>query len=113
MKKIWIPLLICIAVKSTSCSSDDGSSEPVDTEVTYTNAVKELMENNCFACHIDPPINGAPIPLTTFNDVKDAVENRGLITRIENGTMPPGNLPKLTNKQVQLVKDWQAGNFKE
>ena len=112
MKKIATFFILCVAVMAISCSSDDGPSEPVDTTVTFT-AVKTLMEDNCLACHLDPPINGAPIALITLEEVKDAVENRGLITRIASGTMPPGNLPKLSDAEVQLVRDWQAGDFKE
>ncbi len=97
----------------TSCSSDDGPSEPIDTNVTFANTIEKLMEDRCTSCHGDPPTNGAPISLVTFDNVKDAVSNNSLISRIENGTMPPGNLPKLSTAEVQAVKDWQDGNFQE
>jgi len=113
MKKIAALLILCMAVMVTSCSSDDGPTEPVDTTVTYDGEIKLLMDDYCLSCHLDPPVNGAPISLTTFDEVKDAVEIKDLIARIANGTMPPGNLPKLSDEEVQLVRDWQAGNFQE
>jgi len=115
MKKIATFLVLCVVLSATSCSSeDDGPARmPRDASVTFNGAVKIIMDDYCLSCHQDPPINGAPIPLVTATEVKSAIENSGLITRIENGTMPPGNRPKLTDDEVQLVKDWQAGGFKE
>jgi len=49
--------------------------------------------------------------LLTRATVQEAVENRGLIGRVENGSMPPGAAPDLTAAQVQAIKDWQTNNF--
>ena len=87
--------------------------ETPNNGVTYTGAVKTIMDTNCTSCHGDPLINGAPMPLLTLANVKEAIENRNLIGRVEDGTMPPGNAPKLTTAQIQAIKDWQTNNFAE
>ena len=43
--------------------------------------------------------------------MKDAIQNRGLITRVENGTMPPAG--SLTASQINLIKDWQSDGLLE
>ncbi len=115
MKKITTFLVVCAALLATNCSSeDDGPTRPPgDASVTFNGTVKIIMQDYCLSCHGDPPVNGAPISLVTATEVKSAIENSALVTRIENGTMPPGNRPKLTDDEIQLVKDWQAGGFKE
>jgi len=45
------------------------------------------------------------------DDTDEMIKNRNLISRIENGSMPPGNAQDLTAAQVQAVKDWQANSF--
>lgn len=115
MKKLlYLSIFILIFIYS-SCSS--GSDDPImnppnNEDVTYSNAIKSIIDSRCLNCHSNPPVNGAPMSLTTFDNVKEAVENRGLITRVENGSMPPQGAP-LSAAQVQAIKDWQTGGFIE
>ena len=116
MKKLILPSVLCLSLLIFSCSNDsDNDVNPVDpppnNNVTYTNAIKTIMDGNCTSCHGNPLTNGAPMPLLTFNNVKDAVQNRGLIGRVENGTMPPNG--SLTSSQIQAIKDWQTGGLLE
>ncbi len=114
MKKLTTFLVLSVLIMTTNCSSDEEPTPtPRDATVTYNGAVKIIMEDYCLSCHLDPPINGAPIALTTATQVKSAVENSELIMLVENGTMPPGNRPKLTEDEIQLIKDWQTGGFQE
>lgn len=113
MKKTHLISILFITVLLTySCSSDDDDNvtSPPDTAVTYTNTIKAIMDANCNNCHGDPTSNSAPMSLTTSALVENAITNRNLIVRVENGTMPPtGNL---SASQIQSIKDWQAGGFK-
>ena len=56
--------------------------------------------------------NSAPMFLTTYTEVKSAVQTRGLIGQVESGNMPQTGT-NLTNAQVQAIKDWQTGGFLE
>ena len=103
-----------------SCSNDsDNDTGPIiidpppsNDPVTYTNAVKAIIDSNCLNCHTSPPTNGAPMALTTYANVKDAVQNRGLIAQIESGDMPV-NASMLSASQIQAVKDWQTDGLIE
>ena len=93
-----------------SCSSDS-DDDPNMNSVTYSTNVKAIIDGNCLGCHGNPTANGAPMSLITYTQVKEAVENRNLIGRIENGSMPPAGA--LTSAQIQLIKNWQSGGFKQ
>lgn len=96
-----------------ACSSDDNDDvivnpDPQPTEVRYS-TIATIMSGNCNGCHGATPTNGAPMSLTTYDEVKEAVENRNLIGRVENGTMPPNG--SLSSTQINNIKSWQANNF--
>jgi mono/diheme cytochrome c family protein len=116
MKKHMLMTIVFLAIMSVSCSSDsdDGPMTPIppnlDTSVTYAGTVKAIIDSNCISCHGDPLANGAPMPLLSFANVQESVQNRNLIGRIENGTMPPNG--NLSDAQVLAIKGWEAGNFK-
>ena len=105
-------LLMCAIY---SCSSDSSEDEPnllVREDVTYEGAIQGIIETNCLNCHSERPVNGATFSLTTLESVRMAVADKGLIERIESGSMPPvGDV--LTSTEVKAFKDWEAGGFKK
>jgi hypothetical protein len=113
MKNLYIVPILFVLLLVSSCSSDnDDDMGPPVKDVTYTATIKVIIDNNCLNCHVDPPVNGASMPLITFENVREAVMNRGLIGRVESGSMPPvGDV--LTATEVQAIKDWQSGGFQE
>ena len=112
-KAFLLPILVLLFIL-TSCSSnnEDIVNPPVNNNITYTDNVKIIIDSKCLNCHTDPPINGARMALTTFQNVKDAVTDRGLIGRVKTGSMPSIG-DALTAAQVQTIEDWEAGGFKE
>jgi mono/diheme cytochrome c family protein len=114
MKKYLLisSLFLFLAASCSSDSDDDEMMLPVQKDVTYTNTIKTIIDGNCLDCHRNPPRNGASISLTNLEEVRDAVQNRDLIGRVESGSMPPvGDF--LTASEVQALKDWQTGDFQE
>lgn len=96
---------------SCSTDSEDPDMDPAN-EVFYTTDIKPIIDGNCLNCHISPPLNGASMPLISLENVREAVENRDLIGRVESGSMPPtGDV--LTAIQIQAVKDWKSGGFQK
>lgn len=83
-------------------------------KINYNTHVKNIIIANCIACHDNPPSSGAPMPLTTYMEVKEAVLNRGLIERINSATnpMPPkgGPLPK---EQRDIIEKWEEDGLLE
>ena len=114
MKKIALLSIFVLLYGITSCSSDTDDMDPlVDNGVYYTGNIKTIIDNNCLSCHGSPVANSAPMMLVTRTQVRDAIKDRNLIGRVENGSMPNGNLPDLTTDEVQAIKDWKANNYAE
>ncbi|REE83119.1 hypothetical protein BX611_0399 [Lutibacter oceani] len=113
MKKLLALTGLFLLFIFTSCSSnsddDDITIDPPTSTITYTNTISAIISGNCTGCHGSTPTNNAPMSLTSYADVKSAIETRGLIGRIENGTMPPNG--NLTATQIQNIKTWQANGF--
>lgn len=108
--------LLCL----TNCSynSEDDLTEDVIIEefVTYEDNIKSIIDTNCIFCHSNPPVNGAPMSLITYNDVKNAVENRGLIDRISStdaGFVMPFGGPRLPQNLIDLVIQWEQEGLLE
>lgn len=117
MKKLEIltvlfSLILFISCSSNSVDDDPDTDPPNNNDVTYTANVKPIIDGKCLTCHTDPLANGAPMPLLTYENVREAVMNRGLISRVSDGSMPAVG-SALTNAQVQAIKDWEAGGFIE
>lgn len=121
MKKIILTgCIICLALIQFGCTDDSTSDLIEDTildEVTYNNYVKNVIDNNCVACHATVPVFGAPMSLTTYADVKDAILNRGLLNRIsraqgESGMMPLGGT-RLPQATIDKIRDWAENGFQE
>ena len=118
MKKILLIILICSLILSCSNSSQDDliDTTPPPTTVTYTAYVKTIIDNNCISCHSDPPVNGAPISLMTYTQVKDAVLNKDLIGRINgtsSGSLMPLGGPKLPQNLIDIIVQWEADGLLE
>lgn len=84
--------------------------------VTYTVNVKPIIDNNCIFCHNNPPISGAPMPLLTYDNVKNAILTRDLIARINSNDpaflMPAGG-PKLPQNLIDIIEQWQTDGLLE
>ncbi len=109
--KNLLSIFIFTGLLLTSCSSSDDSAEMDNNnnngnELTYVGTIRSIINSNCTGCHGNPPTNNAPMPLTTYLEVRSAVETRNLLGRINSSTnpMPPtGQLPTGTR---QLIEDW-------
>lgn len=119
MKRTYlIYILIISAFYSCSYVSVNELTEDIiiDDLVTYDANVKSIIDNNCIFCHSNPPVNGAPISLTNYNEVKAAIENNGLIGRISTndlGSVMPAGGPRLPQNLIDLIVQWQQEGLLE
>ena len=95
---------------------DEMEPIPTGNVVTYQD-IKPIIDNNCVQCHGNPPQNGAPMSLSTYSQVRQAVENRGLIDRIslpegDSGLMPLGG-PRLPQSSINMIIQWRDDGFPE
>lgn len=105
MKKL-LPFVFTISFLVACSGSDDAGTTPPDEPVTYQADIRPIMQNHCVSCHGNPTANGAPMGLTTYLEVKDAVENRFLIDRINdtNNPMPESGLLPIATRA--LIEKW-------
>ncbi|MEO8535500.1 MAG: hypothetical protein ABI441_17215 [Flavobacterium sp.] len=105
----------------TSCTNDNSGTlmdtPPITGLATYNQNVKSIIDNNCIVCHAAVPKNNAPMSLVTYDQVRNAVLNRGLLTRIslENGDsslMPKGG-PRLPQTTIDIIKKWEQDGLLE
>lgn len=116
-KPILIINCLLLFCSCTNVSQEDLIDEPQLISIaTYTENVKTIIDNNCILCHSNPPQNGAPMSLLTYENVKEAVENRDLIARISSDdlgfSMPFGG-PKLPQNLIDIVIQWEADGLLE
>jgi len=121
MKKCIFKLLIFGLISITVSCENDSEKDLVDvtppiSTVTYENSVKTIIDNNCILCHNDPVINFAPMPLLTFDQVKEAVDNRGLLDRVSSNDpsflMPAGG-QRLPQATIDIILQWNTNGLLE
>lgn len=124
MKKLNNLIMLGLLIFAVGCSGgdnnegvmnppDEDNNDPVPGSVTYQDDIRIIVQNNCTSCHSNPPTQQAPMSLTTYDEVRNAVNNRRLLNRINSSTapMPPtGLLPQATR---QLFEDWVDLGFPE
>ena len=114
------PMVLLLALAGcTNDSTDDLVANAItpDTNVTYIQNVATIINNNCIICHGTTPANGAPMSLTTYEQVKQAVQERGLIDRISRpqgaeGMMPNGGT-RLPQATINIIIQWEAQGLQE
>ena len=115
-----IVLFAAACLVMASCENDSAADlmEPVPTgDITYSGHVKAIIDNNCLACHGAVPASGAPMSLTTYSQVREAVQDRGLLDRISRpegtpGLMPNGG-PRLPEPIIETIIQWNAQGLRE
>ena len=107
IKELLVILFIVGFYSCSSDSEDDITPPPTSGKITYNQHVKPAIDGNCLGCHMSPPVNGAPFPLTNYNEVSSRASS--ILTAIskqssEPRAMPPGNrLPQTT---IDVVNQW-------
>jgi uncharacterized membrane protein len=120
MKHTKTFFLYSCAVLFLSCTSDsesDLTDIPNGEPVTYSGTVKNIIDTNCIMCHATTPVNGAPMSLTTYENVKSAVLTRGLLDRISRTQGSPGMMPnggtRLPQNIIDQVVEWNNDGLLE
>ena len=118
MLRKFTPLAAALILMGcTNDSTNDLTDPNVIDNATYTAHVKNIIDNNCIMCHGTVPANGAPMSLTTYENVRDAVLNRGLIDRISREQGQPGMMPnggqRLPQNVIDIVIQWNAQGLQE
>ena len=75
--------------------------------------VYAALQAKCASCHTDPPQEGAPFPLLTYEDAHAPYGNlkrwEVIGIAVKAGYMPLDTAPALTPEEKQVLLDWVAG----
>ena len=117
-----IPLLVFSSLLM-ACTNDNPetlmNNPPIQEAIpiTYNQNVKSIIDNNCISCHAATPRNGTSLSLVTYVQVKDAMENRGLLNRISlnegNSSLMPQGGPRLPQATIDIIAKWQKDGLLE
>lgn len=118
--KLQQPLALLALAILTSCSNESTSDlidVPFVENVTYNNDIKPIIDANCLGCHRSPPVNDAPMPLTTYENVKEFVQNDKIIDRVsrsqgQSGMMPLGGT-RLPQPLIDLIIKWKQQGLQQ
>ncbi len=82
-----------------AASDDDADDDSVDDdaddddgEPTYENFAKGFFEDYCTRCHVEP-LDNAPMPLTTYDEVKDLITIFRIRVVVSRDMPPSAPLP--------------------
>ena len=117
LKSLTLLVSFLLLVSCASHTYDDISEEEMIIETVTYQDVKGIFDTNCTGCHSNPTQNGAPMPLVNYQNVREAVMNRGLLDRIsrqegEDGLMPFGG-PRLPQPMIDRIFHWNADGLLE
>ncbi|MGH1338443.1 MAG: hypothetical protein ACRBFS_20175 [Aureispira sp.] len=97
-----------MACKSLYTSTEESN---VDLEnVSYNNAVKNIIANNCIACHSSKRPS-AGLNLERYENLVDAVKNKGLLKRINNASNPMPTSGLMSKNERLIIQKWVNNNF--
>jgi len=115
-----LPMAFLLALAGCSNDSTDDLVENLvtpETNVTYSANVATIINNNCIVCHGTTPANGAPMSLVTYEQVKQAVQERGLLERISRAQGAEGMMPlggtRLPQATIDVLIQWNAQGLQE
>lgn len=103
----------------SACSTDSESDlyDRIEQEsITYTDDIKPIITESCITCHSQPPQNGAPMPLITYELVKNAVETRGLLDRVSSNDpnfWMPFQGDRLPQSKIDMFIAWNNAGLPE
>ncbi|RYD92370.1 MAG: cytochrome c [Sphingobacteriales bacterium] len=117
MKKlIYLPLAALALYSCDSHTYDEiGEEIIIEGPVTYNANVKSIIDNNCVMCHSQQG-SASFRPLTTYSQVKAAVEEAGLLNRIQLQNGEPGVMPstgRMPQSNIDVILEWNADGLLE
>jgi mono/diheme cytochrome c family protein len=117
-KSILVLPLMALFLSCSNNSPDDLIPvQPTIDLVSYNDDIKAIIDANCLECHGTTPQFGAPMSLTNYQEVKDAMQNRPLLNRISRAQGAEGMMPwggtRLPQATIDKIAKWQTDGFQQ
>lgn len=107
-------LFSCSKEDTTSSQTPTGPTPNPDGKVHYVD-ISPIISSNCTGCHGNTPTNGAPMSLTSLTAVKEAIQTRGLISKISlpqgDANLMPKNGTRLSQAAIDKIAKWETDGF--
>ncbi|MBN9295745.1 MAG: cytochrome c [Filimonas sp.] len=101
----------CSKTNEVDLNNSNGGGTPCDTvNMKYSANVLPIIQANCYSCHANGQVNGG-VTLGSYANVKAQVDNGNLVAVITHAAGYPAmpyNLPKLSDCDINKIKDWIA-----
>lgn len=127
MKRRKLVMILLLAFGIWSCTNDseadligideeqiDDGGDEESSDITYENGIKSIIDSSCIGCHDDPPRNGAPFSLVTYQQVSARANSILNAMSRQSGSaaaMPPsGRLPQTT---IDKIQEWIDNELRE
>ena len=97
-------LLMTDDQETTDPIDDDDSTEAT---VTFTEDIQPIITQNCLGCHSNPPRNGAPFALVTYDQVSS--RSNSVLNAVSRQTGQPGAMPpsgRIPQAAIDLIEQW-------
>ena len=109
-------LTLIMSCENSSESDLIEQTDPTEN-ITYSEHIKPIIDANCVACHSNPPVGGASVPMTNFEEVKLVFENTDALDRMNRQPGQSGFMPKygarLPQASIDLVEQWMNEGYLE
>jgi len=117
MKKYILLFSTLFALLSCDSSTYESleDAQIIVGEVTYASHAKAIIDANCTSCHSDGGIASFR-PLTTYIQVKNAIENADLLDRIQRQNGEPGRMPqtgRMSQEKINILLQWNSDGLLE
>ena len=117
MKKYILLAVITIALCSCESHTYEELEDPmvVVGEVTYTRNIKAIIDDNCIVCHSPGGVSSFR-PLTTYEEVRNAVLTTNLLERIQMPDTEPRQMPqpgRMPQNKIDLILQWNEDGLPE
>ena len=116
--KIYIGLAVLVTA-FYSCDShtydEIEEKQVIVGDITYDANVKSIINSNCVSCHAVGQVAGYT-PLTTYEEVKDAIETTDLLDRIQRENSEAGIMPqtgRMPQSKIDVILQWSEDGFLE
>lgn len=110
MKKLLIPLAVCVTLIGVSCKKNNKVTATCDgSQPTYNGYVAGVISGNCAGCHGPGSSNG---DYSTYSKLS-SITNNGTFEKVvlTNQTMPQSG--SLSQDQLNKLKCWVENGFPE
>jgi hypothetical protein len=117
-RTIFLPFIASFSLFScTNDSTRDLIAVDLNQTITYNEHIKPIIDANCINCHNQPPVNGAPMALLTYQNVKLATQEMDLISRVSlpegNSLLMPVGGPRLPQPVIDVIEKWLEDGLQE